>query len=65
MNAGPLFLDTLKIVVVGRIMVPKDAHFLMPKTVTVLPYMAKRDLADVSQGFWDGEVILDCSGDPK
>ena len=65
MNVETLFLDTLKIVVVGRIMVPKDAHFLMPKTVTMLPYMAKRDFADVSQGFWDGEVILDCSGDPK
>lgn len=51
MNVGTLFLDTLKIVVVGRIMVPKDAHFLMPKTVTMLPYMAKRDFADVSQGF--------------
>ena len=51
MNVGTLFLDTLKIVVVGRIMVPKDAHFLMTKTVTILPYMAKRDFADVSQGF--------------
>lgn len=41
-----MILDTLNTVVVGRKMVPKDAHTLIARTVSVLPYVAKEDFAD-------------------
>lgn len=36
--------------VVGRIMAPKDVQTLIPGTVKMLPYMAKRDFADTEMG---------------